>query len=440
MKSRVKAYRWNNRRKSKKSPQKAIFLVLAIVSFLAAITWAAGQAAALRIFVIGDSTASSYNASSYPQAGWGQELGLFFNKSSVTVINKAIGGLSARTYLQDGSWTSTLAAMQKGDYCLISFGTNDRGPVAARHADTAQFRQYMTQFVNESRAKGVIPVLVSTVNQNSWNGSTFTEGFAIGDSDYRGAVLNACNALKVPFVDLERKSAALNKSMGQEYCAGYIYISLAAGEYPNYPNGRTDKTHFQEMGAIAMAQCVAEGIKELSTDPDVGKLAAELAPQYPLNVSTNKPGAGLITASGAYPAGAPITIKVVPNTGETFQQWRDAGGKSITTEKRYQFTMGAAPSSYSASYKGGTAVSRAQAPSAVRSIPSVVVSDNGMISIMSNETILAARVTDLSGKSLLYCEPNRNQTTLDIGWARHGIYLFSARTAGTGLTTYIVRR
>jgi lysophospholipase L1-like esterase len=424
---------------TKKPLRKVPFLVVGTISFLAAMTWAAVQSAALRIIVIGDSTASSYGASAYPQAGWGQELGLFFNKSAVTVINKAIGGLSARTYLQDGSWTSTLAAMQKGDYCLISFGANDRGPVAARHADTAQFRQYMTQFVNESRAKGVIPVLVSTVNQNSWNGSTFTEGFAIGDSDYRGAVLNACNALKVPFVDLERKSAALNKSIGQEYCAGYIYISLAAGEYPNYPNGRTDKTHFQEMGAIAMAQCVAEGIKELSTDPDVGKLAAELAPQYPLNVSTNKPGAGLITASGAYPAGAPITIKVVPNTGETFQQWQDAGGKSITTEKRYQFTMGAAPSSYGASYKGGTAVSRAQAPSAVRSIPSVVVSDNGMISIMSNETILAARITDLLGKNILYGEPNGNRATLDVGSFSQGIYFVLARTAA-GSATQLVRR
>ena len=212
------------------SPRRTLFLVIGTVSLLATMAWAAVQSAALRIFVIGDSTASSYNASTYPQAGWGQELGLFFNKSAVTVINKAIGGLSARTYLQ-GSWTSTLTAMQKGDYCLISFGTNDRGPVAARHADTAQFGQYLTQFVNESRAKGVIPVLVSTVNQNSWNGSTFTEGFAIGDSDYRGAVLNVCNALKVPFVDLERKSAALIKSLGPKYCARFIYICLAAGAY-----------------------------------------------------------------------------------------------------------------------------------------------------------------------------------------------------------------
>ena len=421
------------------SPRRTLFLVIVIVSLLAAMTWAAVQSAALRIFVIGDSTASSYSASTYPQAGWGQELGLFFNKNAVTVTNKAIGGMSARTYLQGGSWTSTLAAMQKGDFCLIFFGTNDRGPVAARHADTAQFGQYLTQYVNESRAKGVIPVLVSTVNQNSWNGSTFTEGFAIGDSDYRGAMLSVVNALKVPFVDLERKSAALIKSLGQKYCASFIYIGLAAGEYPNYPNGRTDITHFQEMGAIAMAQCVAEGIKELSTNPDVGKLAAELAPQYSLNVSTNKPGAGLITASGMYPASAPITIKVIPNMGETFQQWQDTGGKSITTQTRYQFTMGSAASSFVAVYKGGTAISRVETPSAYRS-PSVTVSGKGILSIISNEKVLSARITDLSGKSILYYEPNRNCATLDVGSFTHGIYLVSARTAGAGWTTHLVRR
>ena len=265
----------------------------------------------------------------------------FLNKNSVTIINKSIGGRSSRSFIEDGHWASTLAILQKGDFLFIQFGHNDRSTVPERHADTAQYRKYLTQYVNESRAKGAIPILVSPMNMNAWNGTTMREVFNEGVNDYHAAMLRVVNAEKVPFIDLEKKTAEVFRRLGQKYLAAFIF---------NPGEG----THFQEMGALLNARLVTEGIKELEADTDVGKLAAALAPQYMVSVASNKTGAGMITESGNYPQGAPLTVKTIPNPGEKFQRWQDGTGKSLTTDTLYRFTMGAADASYTAMYQGGT--------------------------------------------------------------------------------------
>jgi lysophospholipase L1-like esterase len=408
-------------RRRRMSPSAMLIAIIA----LAAVAWAAVRTAALRVVIIGDSTAYTYTAADSLR-GWGQELGLFFDKGAVTVINKALGGRSSRSFIEDGHWASALALIQKGDIVLISFGTNDRGTVAERHTDTAGFRLYLTQYVTESRAKGAIPVLISTVNQNSWNGTTFTEGFNIGVNDYHGAMLRVVNALSVPFIDLEQKTATLFKSLGESYLANFIFIAGA--------------THFQEMGAINIAKLIAQGIQELATDPDVGKLSAVVAPQYMMTVTSNKTGAGMVTASGNYPQDAPITLKVMPNSGQTFQQWRDADGKSLSTQKLYKFTMGSAACSYTAAFQGGTtSVSRAKTPSVISQSPSMTLSGKGMVSINSNSKILSVHVSDLSGRMLVSRAPNGDYATLYIGPFPHGTFAVSTRT-NSGVTTQLVKR
>jgi lysophospholipase L1-like esterase len=425
MKSSVNSFRGNGHHSWEKSFQIKIIIIAGALLLCTAITWAALSAAVLRIVVIGDSTASTYDAANLLK-GWGQEIGLFFNKGAVTVINKAIGGRSSRSFIEDGHWATTLALLQKGDYLLISFGTNDRGTVTERHTDTAGFRKYLTQYVTESRAKGAIPILVSTVNQNSWSGSTFTEGFTIGVNDYRGAMLRVVTALNVPFVDLEKKTAVLFQGLGQTYLSNFIFDG--------------GSTHFQEMGAINIAKLIAQGIQELSTNADVAPLAAAAAPQYMLTVKANKAGAGMITASGTYPESAPITLKVMPNAGETFQMWQNASAKSVGTQTTYQFTMVAAATTYFAAFKGGTTpVLCAGKFSAPRVRPSVYLSASGKLSISSHDRILSASMTDLSGKRILTVQPDRSNVTLDIAGLSHEKYIVSTRTS-SGADAQLLQR
>ena len=381
-------------------------------------TWAAVRAISLRVVIIGDSTAYTYTASDSLR-GWGQELGLFFSPGAVTVINKAIGGRSSRSFIEDGHWASTLAILQKGDILLISFGTNDRGTVAERHADTAQFRQFLTQYVNESRAKGAIPVLVSTVNQNSWNGATFTEGFNIGNNDYHGAMLRVVTALSVPFIDLEQKSAALFKSLGESYLASFIFIA--------------GNTHFQEMGAIAIAKLVAEGIKELANDPDVGKLSTVLAPLFKVNVTSNKTGAATLTASGDYPQNAPITLKAIPKSGQTFEAWSDESGKSLTTSTHYSFTMKNSECSYTAKFQGGTPIAgKEDIVPATNPRVRIIISPltfTKTVSIVSNEEMKSLRLCNTAGRIVETFYPNSHRATIDLHAFTTGAYFVSIHTS-----------
>jgi lysophospholipase L1-like esterase len=44
-----------------------------------------------------------------------------------------------------------------------------------------------------------------------------------------------------------------------------MFLQLQAGEHPNYPDGKIDNTHFNELGARWIAQMVLKNIKELNT-------------------------------------------------------------------------------------------------------------------------------------------------------------------------------
>ncbi len=328
---------------------------ISLILFLITVSALVFAQSTLKITIIGDSTVCNYASSKYPQAGWGQVLNRFFTAGSVIVNNRAIGGRSSRSFYQEGRWAEVLSNLESGEYVFIQFGHNDRDfTKEERYTDTSQYKEYLRKYVNESRGKGAIPVLISPMNMNAWNGSNVREVFCEGANNYRGAMFNVSKELNVPFIDLEKKSVALQKRMGQNYCAKYIYLGLDANEYPNFPDGSSDGTHFQEMGANFMAKFVCEGIEELKSHPDMAKLAAQLKPLHKLEVLSNKPDAGMITESGnTFPEGVSITLKVKPNAGENFTGWYDSSDKSVSSSHMYTFTMPAGDVSFLARYQGG---------------------------------------------------------------------------------------
>jgi lysophospholipase L1-like esterase len=71
--------------------------------------------------------------------------------------------------------------------------------------------------------------------------------------------------LAVPLIDLDLKSQALLQRMGPE-ASTYLFNHLLAGDHPNYPEGKIDDTHFNELGARKMAQIVLAEIKALKLE------------------------------------------------------------------------------------------------------------------------------------------------------------------------------
>lgn len=309
----------------------------------------------VKMYLIGDSTMYTYKASEYPMTGWGQVFSLFFRQGTVSIDNRAIGGRSSRMFYTEDRWKTIVNLLQAGDYVVIQFGHNDRDySKEERYTDTADFKKYLRLFIQETRAKSAIPVLVSPMNMNTWNGTTVREVFCENANDYRGAMLQVARELTVPFVDLEKKSAALMQQVGQTYCTSFHFLGLQSGEYPNYPDGKADGTHFQEMGSLANARMVAEGIKELEDNEEIQPIASLLAPLKKVTIASNKMSAAVVSVSGTYPAGATITLKVMPKTGETFEKWVDDKGVAVATTVRHSFTMGENDTAFTAVFKGGS--------------------------------------------------------------------------------------
>src|SRR5262245_11123590 len=81
------------------------------------------------LFLVGDSTVrNGAGDGANKQWGWGEPIATYFDPAKITVLNRARGGRSSRTFLTEGLWDQVLSAMKPGDFVLIQFGQKDGGP------------------------------------------------------------------------------------------------------------------------------------------------------------------------------------------------------------------------------------------------------------------------------------------------------------------------
>ena len=343
---------------------KSVLKILLLSAFFAGV--AVSDSTSFTIHVAGDSTVQTYKDSAYPQTGWGQVLGYFFDGARVKVNNAALGGRSSRNFIEEGRLDGILKAAQKGDYLFVQFGHNDRDySKEARYVDPKDFPKYIQQFVDAGKQKGVNVILVSPMNLN---GSRNV--FSTGNNNYdaRGMMQTVAKNNKIPFVDLNMKSYNLYNTTYKnipDYVTRYLYKKLEKGEYPNYPDGVNDgTTHFQEMGSMGHAQLICEELEDnLKNNTDLSDeakaalttLVSTIKPRYTIKVQTNLSNYnGLITQTQYFPAGAPMTLRVTPN-GQTFEKWVDDDCNEISTKQIYYgFKTKARDITYTAMFKGGS--------------------------------------------------------------------------------------
>ncbi len=327
---------------------------------------AVSDSTSFTIHVAGDSTVQTYKDSAYPQTGWGQVLGYFFDGARVKVNNAALGGRSSKNFIEEGRLDGILKAAQKGDYLFVQFGHNDRDySKEARYVPPEDFPGYIQKFVDEGKKKGVNVILVSPMNLNG-SRNVFSTG--ANNYDARGMMQKIATNSKIPFVDLNMKAYNLYNTTYKnipDYVTRYLYKKLEKGEYPNYPDGVNDgTTHFQEMGSMGHAQLICEeledNLKNNTNLSDEAKaalttLVSAIKPRYTIKVQTNLSNyKGLITQTQYFPAGAPMTLRVTPN-GQTFEKWVDDDCNEVSTKQIYYgFKTKARDITYTAMFKGGS--------------------------------------------------------------------------------------
>jgi lysophospholipase L1-like esterase len=213
----------------------------------------------IKIFLAGDSTIAIKETKAYPETGWGMPFVQFWD-STVTIVNRAKNGRSTKTFLSEGLWKSIYNEAGEGDYVFIQFGHNDESvEKKERYATPDTFKMLLTQFIRETREKKATPVLFTPVSRRRFD----KEGNAMPTHEaYSALVREVVAEQKVLFVDLDEKSKELYQQFGATNSA-LLFLQLKPGEHPNYPDGKNDNTHFNELGARLIAQLVLKEIKIL---------------------------------------------------------------------------------------------------------------------------------------------------------------------------------
>jgi len=181
-----------------------------------------------------------------------------FWDSSVTIVNKAKNGRSTKTFISEGLWQSIMNEAKEGDYVFIQFGHNDEAKEKVeRYSTPDQFKENLVRFIKESRGKKIIPVLLSPVTRRRFD----TTGRIIETHvPYSSLVEEVAKYQNVIFIDLDKLSRELLQQFGKEN-SKWLFLQLNPGEHPNYPEGRNDNTHFNELGARLVSQLVLKEIR-----------------------------------------------------------------------------------------------------------------------------------------------------------------------------------
>lgn len=218
----------------------------------------------ITIFLAGDSTMSIKDPSAYPETGWGMPF-VFFWDSTVRVINMAKNGRSTSSFIAEGRWQQLLNNLHSGDYVFIQFGHNDEVHTKKTYTAPDQFKKNLIQFVLQVRVKDGLPVLLTPVARRRFDTAGHIQP---SHAVYTNIIKEVANVYHVPLIDLDMQSQQLYQQWGS-HTSENLFNHLIAGEHPNYPLGKADDTHFNELGARKIAEIVLKNIRNLL--PDLSK-------------------------------------------------------------------------------------------------------------------------------------------------------------------------
>jgi lysophospholipase L1-like esterase len=233
------------------------------------------------LFLIGDSTVRNGRGNgSDGQWGWGDYVGPFFDTDKINVVNRAVGGLSSRTYLTQRHWDRVMAMMKKGDFVMIQFGHNDGGAVndnsrargsiqgigeevreinndlTKQNETVHTYGWYLRKYIADARSKGATPIVCSPVPRKIWQDGKILQG-KNSYSDWSEQVAKAEGAA---FLDLNEIIA-------------FRYDELGSNKVETlFADART---HTSKAGAEVNAACVVSGLKTLIKNPLAAFLRVE---------------------------------------------------------------------------------------------------------------------------------------------------------------------
>jgi lysophospholipase L1-like esterase len=231
------------------------------------------------LLFIGDSTVRNGRGDGEGgQWGWGDLINDYFDASKINVVNRAVGGLSSRTFYSQGHWQRALNLLKKGDYLLIQFGHNDdagvndgirsRGTIKGVGEETQEidniltkqhevvhtYGWYLRSFIREAKAKGVTPIVCSLVPRKNWVDGKISRH----SESYAKWARQVAESEQVGFIDLNELIAKRYEELGQAKVETFF---------------ADPHTHTSRDGAILNASIVLGGLRAQPGDPLAGFLS-----------------------------------------------------------------------------------------------------------------------------------------------------------------------
>jgi pectinesterase len=205
----------------------------------------------IKIVLVGDSTVTD-------NAGWGLGFKQFLTDGA-ECINTSQGGRSSESFRREGRWTNALAL--HGDYYLIQFGHNNEPGKPGRSTDMPTFVSNMVSYVEEARAVGAKPVLVTPLTRRQWD-KEHPGKINSSLAPYSEEVRKIATEKNVPLVDLQARSIELCESLGPEKCLEFSPPKIVSGTN----TGGYDGTHLNDKGHVLFARLVVDELRKAAPE------------------------------------------------------------------------------------------------------------------------------------------------------------------------------
>jgi lysophospholipase L1-like esterase len=226
---------------------------------------------AITLFIAGDSTVCDQNSTVY--AGWGQMFTSYLTQG-VAVANYADSGESSTSFWNGFYVPNIQGKIKSGDYLFIQFGHNDE-----KSLTLAQYKAGLKRYVDDAKAKGAKPVLITPLERDVWSGGTLTHSHG----QYPATMQQLASETNTPCIDLTTMSYNLYVSMGQTN-SKTLFVS-------------GDLTHTNQTGALRIAGLVRDGVEQLNLSPLASYLVGG-APVDPLPEGSNYEAESGVLAGG----------------------------------------------------------------------------------------------------------------------------------------------
>ncbi|MBN2167281.1 MAG: hypothetical protein JW717_13475 [Marinilabiliaceae bacterium] len=227
------------------------------------------------IHTIGDSTMSDYDENTTDKRGWGMMFQQFFTPD-VIINNRAKSGASSKSFYQESPyWATVKTQINSGDYVFIQFAHNDEknggldGDTVRKYTDpnadyrgtTAQvtYKTYLKAYINETRALGATPVLVTPICRKYFSGGTITRkghhdlggDYNLPETDhthdYVYAMKQVATEMSVELIDLTSLTKNMFEAYGDAACTSLLFCT-------------DDSTHPNAMGGTLVARLCAQAM------------------------------------------------------------------------------------------------------------------------------------------------------------------------------------